>query len=405
MIDAAVFTAAGILLLFAAHRLAVARTGRVQRCMYVFALCLGFSLVLNTPGMLLAPGGAALLIVVVHGLKLAALTCVALIADALGRRAAARHAPLLLGVAVQAASALCFVLAHVTVTTDSLVVRPGREGFFAVYGALFAMYGAWCAAGLVPVLAGHRRASPPGAIRTGLLLLTAAAAVGTAWTSWALADAIEVLRRGRVGLGEDLVSTLLGVTVAVLAASGASAAFWPRALAAPRRWLGARRAYRALEPLWGALHRELPGIALDMTPAGGHGPGPWRASYALYRRVIEIRDAYLALRPYMPSAPSGHGAGIAVIGATPAAREAAAIAAALENRRDDVRPGPARPATTDAGPDAELLVRTLEDETVWLVEVARAYAGRTVRPAAEPRVPGAVTPAAGPPTSRPPGRS
>ncbi|MFF5563191.1 MAB_1171c family putative transporter [Streptomyces sp. NPDC012623] len=389
MIDIAVQAAGFIFLCFAVFRITVARTGGIQRCMWVFALCLGFSLLLNAPNTRPAPSLAALLVVLTHGLKLAALTCVALMAAMLDRPPAdraARARRLGTGLVVQLASALLYAASHVTVTEDSVLVRPGRSWAFALYGALFAAYGCLCVVPLIRVLARHARRAVPGPIRTGLRLMTLACCAGVLWTSWALADALEVLRIGRVGLGEDLMSTLLGVPVALLGVGGASATFWPGVLAAPARWFRARRTFHALEPLWAALYAELPGIALDGPPARRRGGLPWRATFELYRRVVEIRDAYLALRPYAePETAEWITSSARRPDAADARREAAleadAIAAALENRRLGRRPGAPAPEAAHPAPHAP---RTLADEADWLRRVAHAFArpseaGRTGR--------------------------
>ncbi|MFJ5178386.1 MAB_1171c family putative transporter [Streptomyces griseoviridis] len=379
MIDIAVHVAGFIFLCFAVFRITVARTGRIQRCMWVFALCLGFSLLLNAPNTRPAPSLSALLVVLTHGLKLAALTCLALMAAMLDRppadrTARARH--LGVGLVAQLASALLYAASHVIVTDDAVLVRPGRSWAYALYGAIFAAYGCLCVVPLIRVLARHARSAAPGPIRTGLRLMTLACCAGVLWTSWALADALEVLRIGRVGLGEDLMSTLLGVTVALLGVGGASATFWPGVLAVPARWFRARRTFHALEPLWTALYAELPGIALEGPPARRRGGLPWRATFELYRRVVEIRDAYLALRPYAEPETaeritSSARRQDAADARRAAALEADAVAAALENRRLGRRPG--APATETAHPKPHA-PPTLADEADWLRQVADAFA-------------------------------
>ncbi|MCG8920785.1 hypothetical protein L6E12_34020, partial [Actinokineospora sp. PR83] len=114
------------------------------------------------------------------------------------------------------------------------------------------------------------------------------------------------------------------------------------ALPACLGWLRRYRLHRRLGPLWRALHRADPTIALD-PPAvpdalvlGGLRP-------RLYRRVIEIRDGLLALRPYRcrDTTESARAAATAA-GLTgrelAAAVEAAAVAAALRSRADGTPP-------------------------------------------------------------------
>ncbi|MFD3523510.1 MAB_1171c family putative transporter [Streptomyces sp. NPDC058653] len=366
----AVYAAAGIFLCFALFRLCVAPTGIIQRCTWGFALCLGVSLLLNAPNVRPAHDLTPLLVVLTHGLKLAALTCVALIGAALDRPSVGRATWLRLagwGLAVQVSSAVLYNASRVVVTHETVLVAPGRAWAFALYNVIFALYGALCIVPLALALARHARRAAPGRIRTGLRLITLACCAGVLWTSWALSDAYDILRDGHVGLGEDLISTLMGVTVALVGVGGASARFWPDVLGTPARWLRARRSYHALEPLWTALHTELPGIALQDPSAAGHGHLPWRATFELYRRVVEIRDAYLALRPYTEPETAGR------IAASPPDRravlEATAIAQALRNRRLNHRfNAAASPPSVSTAPG------TLADETAWLLQVARAFA-------------------------------
>jgi hypothetical protein len=372
--DVAAYAAAAVFILFAAYRFSAAGGDATQRYIYTFALCLGSSLVLNAPSSVGALGrlveARAPIVWLVHGLKIAAFTCIALIALTLrnstdDRRPVRRH--IAGGFAVQAASAWMFAASFVTVTPAAVTVGDGRRLLFAGYELLFAVYGIGCLAMLVNALAGHIRREANEALRTGLVLMALSAGMGMVWTGWAAHDITQVLRSGHQGAGEDLPSTLLSVAVAVLAAAGAFATRWPVLLGGPLRWWRAHRSYRALQPLWSALCSELPEIALH----GGTGKGAARrrppvrrATFALYRRVIEIRDAHLALRPYFEPAPPPDGDDGEP--ASAAAREAAAITAALANRRDGRRPAAESvPTWPVAG--------TLDAETAWLVQVTRAF--------------------------------
>ncbi|GIG92145.1 MAB_1171c family putative transporter [Plantactinospora endophytica] len=120
-------------------------------------------------------------------------------------------------------------------------------------------------------------------------------------------------------------------------------------------------AYRALEPLWSALHDAFPEIALH-SPADGDSIAVGDVNYRLYRRMVEIWDGYLALRPYLPaSAASGSGE---------PAETARAIAEGLRNRQQGHRPATVLP---DRPPGVR------DNELTWLVEVSRSFA--TVRAA------------------------
>jgi hypothetical protein len=377
--DITAYAAAAVFIVFAAYRFSAAGGDATQRYIYAFALCVGSSLVLNAPSSIDALGrllaARAPIVALVHGLKMAAFTCIALIALTLRNSTDDQgpvHRHVAAGVLVQGASGWMFAASFVTVSPDAVTVGDGRRLLFAGYEVLFAVYGIGCLAMLVGALAGHIRREANGVLRTGLLLMALSAAMGIVWTGWSAHDITQVLRFGHQGVGEDLPSTSMSVAVALLAAGGASATRWPVLLGGPLRWWRARRSYRALEPLWAALCAELPEIAL----AGGgrprrrfgllRRPPVRRATFALYRRVIEIRDAHLALRPYFEPVTGSVG-GLSGEPARAAAREAAAISAALANRRAGRRPGAeaALPTWPVAG--------TLDAETAWLLQVTRAF--------------------------------
>ncbi|WP_199185785.1 MAB_1171c family putative transporter [Streptomyces carminius] len=84
-------------------------------------------------------------------------------------------------------------------------------------------------------------------------------------------------------------------------------------LTALRVWWRHLRAYRALEPLWTALHRRFPEDALHRVPVS-----PWRDALSLrgvhrryYRRAIECRDGLVRVSPYLadPGRDGGTGGG------------------------------------------------------------------------------------------------
>jgi hypothetical protein len=70
-------------------------------------------------------------------------------------------------------------------------------------------------------------------------------------------------------------------------------------LAALRRWRRQWRCYRQLRPLWKAVRRAVPQIALTL-PYGMR----YHLRRRLYRRCIEIRDGELMLRPYCAPTPA-----------------------------------------------------------------------------------------------------
>jgi hypothetical protein len=72
---------------------------------------------------------------------------------------------------------------------------------------------------------------------------------------------------------------------------------WGPKVEAIGRWLDSYRSYIRLAPLWQAVYRAAPGIALESPPSRRFTWVPPRPlDYHLYRRAIEIRDAELMLR-------------------------------------------------------------------------------------------------------------
>jgi hypothetical protein len=143
-------------------------------------------------------------------------------------------------------------------------------------------------------------------------------------------------------------------------------------------WLRRYRTYQELRPLWRALYRASPAIALDpptctvldtLVPRDLH--------LRLYRRVIEIRDGLLVLQPYRDPAVAADAredaarAGIrderleAVV-------EAATVAAALRARAGGTAPAAAAAPVPITGG------RDLDSDTAFLSRVARAYRHREV---------------------------
>ncbi|MEU5087778.1 MAB_1171c family putative transporter [Streptomyces sp. NPDC021356] len=388
MADLSAYLAAAVLLVFAGHRLMITRgdgADPAQRHVAGFALCLGTALLFNaratlaTLDRLLPPRYGDLL--VTHELKTAALTFLVLVAHALtppacdpDRTRRGRRRQLLLAVGVQAVSAGLFLVAGVTADDARETVRADRGWALAAYNAVFACYGCFCLLVLVRALARHARRTTSGQLRAGLRMMMLAAASGALWTLWAFKDVATDLSRGEQGLGEDLVSAVLGAVTALLATGGATTSLWGSTLAAPLRWLRAHRTYRALEPLWAELHAVLPEIALGRSAAAWRR-GPRHAEFALYRRVIEIRDAHLALRPYQePDVPDRVVRALARAGGPDATDrhavvEAAVIAVALENKRAGLRQAAARAGGATPVP----LPRTVEAEAAWLLKVTGAF--------------------------------
>jgi hypothetical protein len=123
--------------------------------------------------------------------------------------------------------------------------------------------------------------------------------------------------------------------------------------------------------LWLALYQATPEIALD-APASLHDRWwPRDLDYRLVRRVVEIRDGRLALRPHLSAVAAhaarraGERAGLAG-SRLQATIEAAVIAEAIHAKPRNVEPAGRYTFEVRGGDD-------LASETVWLVQVARAF--------------------------------
>jgi hypothetical protein len=138
-------------------------------------------------------------------------------------------------------------------------------------------------------------------------------------------------------------------------------------------WLARHRRYRTLGPLWRALYRADPTIALD-PPTVPDLLMLGRVRLRLYRRVIEIRDGLLALRPYrdpdIATTARDHATRAGLHGQRlDAAVEAAVIAAALRARAAGHPPR----TTDDTTVNTIAGGHDLATETHFLALVARAY--------------------------------
>ncbi|GAB1640632.1 MAB_1171c family putative transporter [Krasilnikovia sp. MM14-A1259] len=131
----------------------------------------------------------------------------------------------------------------------------------------------------------------------------------------------------------------------------------------PYTRLDQRGAYRALEPLWSALHEAFPEIALHASPRGDVA-AVGDLDYRLYRRMVEIWDGRLALRPYLVDQEPEAEPDLS----QRAEAEARAIRRGLRNHAAG-RVG-AAPATEDRH-------EARGHELAWLIAVSRSFAQAT----------------------------
>ncbi|MFI6051100.1 MAB_1171c family putative transporter [Streptomyces violascens] len=268
------------------------RRGAAQSYVHRFAFCLGAALIVTAPATARAVENTFALpgLPMLAGdlLRIAAVACMGLVTARSVRRQLITAGSTLL------ALVLLFSAAHIQHSSGELFVETRHRPFLVAYDTVITLYPAWHAAALCRA-ALHRSRSADGALRIGLRLLCAGAAAGVVWTAWGLDDIRLALFTGRQSEGEDAVSTVLGLPCAALLIAGGSTAAW----SALRHWWWCCRTYRALGPLWSALYRNFPEIALLGPRRGPAELAPRALRFALYRRVIEIHDGLLLLRPHV----------------------------------------------------------------------------------------------------------
>ncbi|MFC5289724.1 MAB_1171c family putative transporter [Actinokineospora guangxiensis] len=253
--------------------------------------------------------------------------------------------------AVFVAMAALFVLADLeTEDTTTAVIRYAGNWRYALYLLLYVTAFAIAQCFLVARCLRYARAVEGRWLGRGLRLAAVGAVGGLAYVLARYAD-IAAAPLGLDPAAWEPVARLGAGLGAILALVGWSLPGWGPQVSALRDWVRDVRAYRALHPLWAALCRANPDLALD--------PGAGRTAlrdvdFRLHRRVVEIRDGRRWLRA--PAAPPD------LTADERAAAEAAAIAAALRGGDRLAPPPHAEPHTPS------------DDETRWLARVSRAYA-------------------------------
>lgn len=133
----------------------------------------------------------------------------------------------------------------------------------------------------------------PGWLRRGMLTTALGGAVILVYCVVRVADLVAGPLGGDLR-GLEPLAWLCGDVGSMLALIG-----WAMPTVGPAvvKWSRDYRAYRRLYPLWRALYREVPAIALDPPPSALRDSLRWRdIDFWLHRRVIEIQDARRALR-------------------------------------------------------------------------------------------------------------
>jgi hypothetical protein len=213
----------------------------------------------------------------------------------------------------------------------------------------------------------YARAADAPALRIGMRLVAAGTAIALLYLVNKVVKAAATRFDFAYPLGDAfVVGKSLPAAADVLVLVGAT-------LPAIAGWLHRYRHFQHLGPLWRALYRAEPAIALD-PPAGPDVLAVGGLRLRLYRRVIEIRDGLLALHPYreddIAATAREHARRAGLTGQQlEAAVEAAVVAAALRSRASrDLPPDAATPATAPVSGGVDLA-----SDTVFLSRVARAY--------------------------------
>jgi hypothetical protein len=255
----------------------------------------------------------------------------------------------------------------------------------APYVFVHLTYIGWAAVQIAVLARRYTRIATRPLLRLGLRLMAAGALVGLAYVVIKFVNMAIWPLTGRVpGLAASVIVVTFSLSI-LLMLVGATIPSWGPLLGLDRlaNWAAALRAYRRLAPLWTALHRVNPTIALLPPPTGLSAPilVARRARLRLVRRVVEIRDGYLALRPYADAKADriarrlGSNAGLSGDDIDGVA-EAAVVAAALRYRergQTPVDPSPLLASSPAGRKPGGADPRDPAVEVAWLARVACAY--------------------------------
>lgn len=266
--------------------------------------------------------------------------------------------------------AALFVLAPAGEETTDFIGRYGSAPFVLEYRLVFLGYLGLALRNIVGLAWRYAGIAERPALRLGLRFVALGGVLGFGYV------ANEGLRvaAARFGLGDPLpdphlVTNALMATSVVLMLVGCTMPAWGPRFGIPTlySWVRQYRAYRRLHPLWLALYRAKPEIALvPPSSAVADMLSVHDLRFRLYRRVVEIRDGLLALHPYHDPVVAHYARGLCQEAGLPSEKaevvvEAASMAVALRalaQGRIVGRPGSA--PSTPGGCDLETEVAALE---------------------------------------------
>lgn len=186
---------------------------------------------------------------------------------------------------------------HGTSATSSLLNMTNK--YFAAYLILFTVATAVGQVITLRMCWAYSKVNDSKWLRRSMLTVAAGALLILVYSVMRLAEVVGT------NVGVDMtpwnpIEWLAGDVGSLLELLGLTAPGWGPVLSASRRWTVNYLRYQRLRPLWVALHRATPEIALE-SPRSRLADLVLvrRLDHLLYRRVIEILDGRRSLRPYL----------------------------------------------------------------------------------------------------------
>jgi len=269
--------------------------------------------------------------------------------------------------------------------TDSYVMsgQYANSGYTAPYTYLYIGLLAW------PLLECGTLAVHSSAIATrpllrfGLRLITAGTMLGMAYLTLKLVQGV-LQPSGSVDQIVDIATVVCFSSSTLIILVGSTLPSWGERIGLGQAWetVTAVVAYRQLTPLWTAMHRVNPHIALFTEPVGFLGllQVARQARLRLVRRVVEINDGLVELYPYTRRRVASAARERTVARKSDESSHDALVVArvitdAIDRYADGLDPTPEderyplaeRPADDDDATGTELK---------WLIELSRAYSRR-----------------------------
>jgi hypothetical protein len=246
-----------------------------------------------------------------------------------------------------------------TSATSSLLNMTNK--YFAAYLILFTVAAAVGQVITLRMSWAYSKVTDHTWLRRSMLTLAAGALCILVYSAMRLAEIVGV------NLGADMtpwnpIEWLAGDIGSLLELLGLTAPGWGPALSAARQWMVNYVRYQRLRPLWEALHRATPDIALEAPRSRLADLVLVRnLDHLLYRRVIEILDGRRSLRPYLEPVSSESAA-------DNQDREAVQVRRALRVKAEG------RPPLGEPAPDQPLLPDgSLANEVKRLAALATAF--------------------------------